>query len=85
MAFGFHLEIFEEIGLGLLPVHKAELIVDYCFLTAASNYLGTHKYRVVVFLLRLGTRLGIDIETEILSARHLHGLWIPDWRIVVQI
>lgn len=83
--FAFSFEIGEEVEFRSLSVHKSELAVDQLLLTAATYQFRTVEYRLIILFLKLGCRILIDIETQILASGVPVGLRIAYSRIEIQI
>ena len=85
MLFRFLLKIQQEVGFRLFAVEETELIVYDRLLPAATYYLGTYQYRVVVFTLIFVARICEYVESQVLTTRHLHCSWIAYRRVVVEV
>ena len=78
-------EVGEEIDLLLVLVEEAELLVYERLHTNTSYRLRLIEHLLVEHSLLLVTWLGIEVDTEKLSAAHLHRVGVADCWVVIQI
>jgi hypothetical protein len=78
-------EVGKEIDLLFVLVEEAELLVDERLHTNTAYRLRLVKHLLVEHPLLLVAWLGIEVNTEELSAAHLHRVGVADCRVVIQI
>ena len=78
-------EVGEEIDLLLVLVEEAEFLVDERLHTNTAYRLRLVEHLLVEHSLLLVAWLGIEVDTEELSAAHLHRVGVTDCGVVIQI
>ena len=78
-------EVGEEIDLLFVFVEETKLLVDELLHTNTAYRLCLVEHLLIEHSLLLVAWLGIEVDTEELSAAHLHRVRIADCRIVIQI
>ena len=80
-----HLEVVKKTLLTLGAVEKTKLLIDDGFCTAALDKFRLLEHTAVILLLKLLRGIGVDVESQILTARQSACLRITDRWVEIEI
>ena len=79
------LEVGEKVGLLFGLIQETELFIDKRLYPDATDCLCLVQHIVVELSFHLVLRMGVDVDSEVLPAAHLHSFGVTDCRIIIQI
>jgi len=78
-------EVSEEVGFLFGLIQETKLFVDERLHSDATDSLCLVQHIVVELPLHLVFGMGVNVDTEVFPAAHLHRFGVADCRIIIQI